>query len=354
MDDLFCKTILDVLRDAIFILDAERHVLYMNPAAEERFGTGLAGRDFVRVTRHPDCLEAIEKALGGSRRLQLAVTLDQPARADYRLVVADLRDGGDADAAILLSFSDISELREAEKMRSDFVANVSHELRSPLTALAGFVETLKTAAKDDPDARERFLALMEREAQRMIVLIADLLSLSSLEARQRIRPDGTANLGSILSQVKTSLADLAAREAKTVELELADMPDAVPGSPEELTQVFQNLLENAIKYGAPQTVVRVTARRNASSPGIGGPVVAIAVSDQSEGIAKEHIPRLTERFYRADTHRSRDKGGTGLGLAIVKHIVSRHRGRLTVASEQGKGSTFTVFLPMEQAGAKPR
>ena len=281
--------------------------------------------------------------------MELSITIDEPTRLDFRVTAGDIAAPGEA-AQVLVLFSDITELREAEKMRTDFIANVSHELRSPLTAISGFVETLKNSARDDARARERFLGLMEHEARRMIALITDLLSLSRLEARERLKPEGETDMAAVLSRIAATLNDRAVEEGKKLVLLTANAPASIPGSEDELTQVFQNLIENAIKYAARDTEVTIETTMRDAAAGMKGPVLAVSVTDRGEGIAREHLPRLTERFYRVDTHRSRDKGGTGLGLAIVKHIVNRHRGRLLVTSEVGKGSTFTVLLPAGKTG----
>jgi two-component system phosphate regulon sensor histidine kinase PhoR len=226
-------------------------------------------------------------------------------------------------------------------MRRDFVANVSHELRTPLTALMGFIETLKHAAKDDPRAREMFLGIMEHEAGRMNRLVRDLLQLSRVEAEERIRPKDEVELRALLVGVISSLQGLAERAGGRVEL--AGDPFTVPGDADQLVQVFTNLIENALKYGKAGQVVRVSLTPEDT---VRGPAVKVEVADEGEGIDPVHLPRLTERFYRVDSHRSREMGGTGLGLAIVKHIVSRHRGFLRIESEPGEGSRFSVVLPL--------
>ena len=230
-------------------------------------------------------------------------------------------------------------------MRSDFVANVSHELRSPLTALTGFIETLGGAARDDAEARDRFLAIMAGEAARMDRLIGDLLSLSKVEADERVRPTGAVDLRAVVARVVAMLAPKASEAGKSIAFSPAAAETIVPGDEDQLVQVFQNLLENAVKYSRQGTPVSVDMTVQANVPGFSGHVVRVEVADSGEGIAPEHLPRITERFYRVDTGRSRAMGGTGLGLAIVKHIVSRHRGRLTVRSTLGQGSRFTVQLP---------
>ena len=296
--------------------------------------------------RHPDCLAAVNSVLSGAAKARTTITVDTPARATYDVSVVGLPARRPDEGHASISFNDISHIREAEQMRSDFVANVSHELRSPLTTLAGLIETLKGPARDDEAARERFLDLMGREAERMKRLIQDLLSLSRVEANQRVRPTERVDVLQVARRVTAALEAPAEREEKTLRLISEDSLPPIPGSDDELTQVFHNLIENAIKYSAAHSEITVRLALQAHAAGIRGRALVIEVVDQGEGIAPEHLPRLTERFYRVDAGRSRDKGGTGLGLAIVKHIVRRHRGRLHIASEPGKGSTFAILLPV--------
>ncbi|MDH3264904.1 MAG: ATP-binding protein, partial [Paracoccaceae bacterium] len=229
-------------------------------------------------------------------------------------------------------------------------ANVSHELKTPLTALLGFIETLRGSAREDAAARERFLEIMAREAERMNRLVSDLLSLNRVESEERVRPTGRVEMGALLGSVRSALRPLA-RE-RGVEIEIAGEAGGiwVPGDGDQLTQVFTNLVENAVKYAASGKLVTLTVAREEREPALRGPAVRVAVIDRGEGFDPAHIPRLTERFYRIDSHRSREQGGTGLGLAIVKHIVNRHRGRLRIESAPGQGSRFTVTLPLAETG----
>ncbi len=227
-------------------------------------------------------------------------------------------------------------------MRVDFVANASHELRTPLASLLGFVETLRGPARDDAAARERFLAIMETQARRMARLVDDLLSLSRIELKAHVRPLDRVDLGAVVRQIADALKPLAAERGTVLRLVLPERGGDVLGDRDELLRVFENLIENAIKYGKDQGQVEVTLRRLANE---GGPErIEVQVTDDGPGVAPQHLPRLTERFYRVDAVASRGAGGTGLGLAIVKHIVMRHRGRLEIDSTPGKGSTFKVIL----------
>jgi len=241
----------------------------------------------------------------------------------------------------LLSFDDLTPLRRVEEMRADFVANASHELRTPLASLSGFIETLQGPARDDPAARERFLAIMKSQAARMARLIDDLLSLSRVELNAHVQPQTPVDLVSIVRQVADALQMLARDRNVTISISSPPEPLMVRGDRDELTRVFENLVENALKYGASGRKVELTLTR---SPGEAGGDAIVTVRDYGPGIAAEHLPRLTERFYRIDIGQSRAEGGTGLGLALVKHILNRHLGRLTIESSLGAGAVFTVRL----------
>ena len=233
-------------------------------------------------------------------------------------------------------------------MRADFIANASHELRTPLTTLTGFIETLRGPAREDAEARERFLAIMHEQAARMIRLVEDLLSLSRIELNEHVMPQGRVALSPLLRHLADTLELRAGKRDMSIRLDLpSDLPEVL-GDRDELAQVFQNLVDNGIKYGRAGSEITVAAatgvRPSYGSDAGDSPFVSVAVRDCGEGIAREHLPRLTERFYRVDTARSREMGGTGLGLAIVKHILNRHRGFLDIESTPGTGSVFTVFL----------
>ncbi|RME95698.1 MAG: hypothetical protein D6773_18150, partial [Alphaproteobacteria bacterium] len=335
------------LAEPVFLVDEKRRILLANLAAEKLFGAGLAARDFVHAIRHPDALSCVDEALAGRDAREAIMTLPGPVRSTFRISAVRLRQSNEIGAAAVISLTDISHVLEAEQMRSDFVANVSHELRSPLTALMGGIETLKGAARDDPAARERFLDTMEREAARMDRLVGDLLSLSRVEVNEHVRPSGRVNLATIIEKAIDAMATQSRAENRPITCAIADGDWEITGDADELTQVFHNLIDNALKYGRENSEIRISAERRDRVPGLQGPALAVRVQDEGEGIDSEHLLRITERFYRVDDSRSRQKGGTGLGLAIVKHILNRHRGRLLIESEKGVGSTFTVCLPLE-------
>jgi len=240
---------------------------------------------------------------------------------------------------VLIVLHDTTALRRAERMRADFVANASHELKTPISGITGFIETLRGPARDDAGARERFLGIMAEQADRMRRLVDDLLMLSRIEQHEHSRPDAEVDLARVLAGVGDLLQLKASSRKVAVELSIEPALPRAVGDYDELTIVFQNLIDNAIKYAKPATTVKVAVRATERGN------VSVAVSDEGDGIPASHLPRLTERFYRVDTARSRQLGGTGLGLAIVKHVVNRHRGRLDIQSTPGKGSTFTVTLP---------
>jgi len=248
---------------------------------------------------------------------------------------------------MLMTFHDQTPLRRVEEMRADFVANASHELRTPLAALSGFIDTLQGPAKDDPRARERFLSIMHAQATRMARLIDDLLSLSRVELSAHVRPDTTVDIVPIIRQVADGLEPLARERQVLVEIDLPELQVLIAGDREELLRLFENLVENALKYGAAGGKVIVSLTSAVSSEGT--PEIRVMVRDFGPGIAPEHLPRLTERFYRVDVGDSRSQGGTGLGLSLVKHILNRHRGRLLIESVPTQGATFTACFPQPKA-----
>ncbi len=341
------EAILQGLPIPLLLLDAERRVIRLNRAAGDLVGTGGVGRDLTASLRHPALVQAVDAVLAGESARDLefsqAVPVERHFAAHVRRLTAEL-----PDIAAILTLNETTMARRAEQMRADFVANASHELRTPLATLLGFVETLRGAAKDDESARERFLAIMHDQAQRMARLVNDLLSLSRIELFEHSPPTAEVDLAETLRGVVDALKPQAQERGMKLELDMANGLPPVIGDEDQLAQVFQNLVVNAIKYARADTAVTVRAWHAPSSPSlVGGEAgaVAVAVIDRGDGIERRHLSRLTERFYRVDAARSRQLGGTGLGLAIVKHIVSRHRGQLTIESEAGKGSTFTVYLP---------
>jgi two-component system phosphate regulon sensor histidine kinase PhoR len=328
------EAIIERLPDPLIALDGERAAGRANAAARAAFGEDIAA-----VLRHPELRAAIDGAwLAGEPRaadLTLAVPVARDVRATVLPFAAGLPDGTRA----LVVLSDRTRERALERMRADFVANASHELRTPLASLMGFVETLRGPAADDPPAQARFLGIMAEQAARMERLIDDLLSLSRIELNEHMPPEERVDLGAVVARVLAGFEPrLAARGQRLVaQIEAGLGPVVADG--DQMAQVLANLVDNALKYGREGGTATVGLRA-----GEGG--LVLSVGDDGPGIARAHLPRLTERFYRVDKGRSRTAGGTGLGLAIVKHIVNRHRGRLAIESEEGRGTTASVWLPL--------
>lgn len=355
-------TVIEAIPDPLLLLNGERRVVRANSAARRQFGDAVVDRDLALTIRNPAVLEAVDAVTGGAASRTVEIDWSVPvaqslevrvtpfARPDNEVLIGgeegvpdEPRDSDPDGPATLVLFHDITAIRRAEQMRADFVANASHELRTPLASLIGFIETLQGPARDDPEAQRRFLEIMQRQADRMSRLIGDLLSLSRIELDEHTLPEGRVDLAAVVRSVATGLELRACDRGMTLRVAVADALPMIQGETDQLTQVFQNLMDNALSYGRTGTEVTVTL---APVGPPGRPTgISVAVRDRGIGIAREHIPRLTERFYRADPARSKAAGGTGLGLAIVKHIVSRHRGRLTIDSVPGEGSTFTVQFP---------
>jgi two-component system phosphate regulon sensor histidine kinase PhoR len=334
------------LPDPTVLLDPDGRVVAMNASVSAVAPALRQGEPAALALRIPDVIEAIRRAslTGKSDRVEFSERV--PSERWFELFVTPLRTSlsPNGKVRLLLTFRDLTPIRRVEEMRVDFVANASHELRTPLAALSGFIETLKGPARNDVSARERFLDIMEAQAKRMARLIDDLLSLSRIELAAHVRPDTPVDLVPIVRQVIDALQMLARDRGVAVTINAPPEPLIVSGNRDELTRVFENLVENALKYGASGKRVEITLSRAFAVSG--GEEAVTTVRDYGPGIAAEHLPRLTERFYRVDVTESREQGGTGLGLALVKHIMNRHRGRLTIESRPGEGATFTVRLPL--------
>ena len=345
--------VVERLPDPLIVLNAAGAPLRANAAAQLAFGADIAA-----VLRHPELRGAIERgfASGATQAadLSLAVPVPRELRAGVVPLDPPLADGGRA----LVVLSDRTRERAVERMRADFVANASHELRTPLASLIGFIDTLRGPAADDPPAQRRFLGIMAEQAARMSRLIDDLLSLSRIELVEHQTPVERVEPGKLLERLAAGFEPRLAGGGVRLALDLAPGLPAVTADADQLAQVVQNLLDNALKYGALPGTAAGTAGageiRLSAAPAQGGrwparPGVVFAVADRGPGIPRAHLPRLTERFYRVDTGRSRAAGGTGLGLAIVKHIVNRHRGQLAIDSAEGAGTTVSVWLPSAEA-----
>jgi two-component system phosphate regulon sensor histidine kinase PhoR len=336
------KVLLNSLDEPIIIFDVAGKVLIANSSSRALVGSDSERKHISAVLRYPEILEGAARVLAGGDAETIFFSVVVPVERHYRARITPIE--SDGPGLLMLQLSDLTSTRRAEELRADFIANASHELRTPLAAVSGFVDTLLGHAKDDAAARQRFLEIMSVETTRMRRLIDDLLSLSQIELNEHNPPMGKVDLVMIVRGAAAALAPLA--DIDNVNLEIADSdPLWAIGDRDELIQVFQNLIHNAIKYGGESRKVHLGF---GTSPGAGRNVsdrVFASVHDEGEGIPREAIPRLTERFYRVDVKRSRARGGTGLGLAIVKHILNRHNGKLQIESVLGEGSTFTVALP---------
>ncbi len=342
-------TVLDALPDPVLLVTAGHRVEQANRAAAELVGHDPDGRQLEASLRDPGLLAALDEALNRGVAGQLTINMPGTPARQFAAQVVPLRLG--EQAAALAALRELTEQLMIERMRSDFVANASHELRTPLTALRGFIETLLGPARDDPEARERFLRTMLAETERMSRLVDDLLSLSQIEVSEHQPPEEQVDVAVCLGSVVEALRPVAERQNTTLTLRCADNLPPVRADRDQLAQLFTNLIDNAIKYGGEGGEVTVIADRlDAAPPGAGPltgqPALRVIVQDQGPGIPPEHLPRLTERFFRVDPARSRELGSTGLGLAIVKHILRRHGGHLAIESELGQGTKAIVYLPI--------
>jgi two-component system phosphate regulon sensor histidine kinase PhoR len=345
---------------------ADRRVIYANVAARDLLRIQGEGTPLVSAIRHPRVLEAVDESLFGAIHGEAAYETGGAQDRFWRVRTQPLAPARDGARLALMVLRDETDSRRNERMRADFLANASHELRTPLASLTGFVETLRGHAKDDPVARERFLGVMAAQAGRMARLIDDLMSLSRIELNEHIAPDGRVDMVVAVLDVIDALTPLAAERGVKLKATLAPRGAAmIVGDRDQILQVAQNLIDNAVKYSPNNGVLEILVAENQSAdeaiaptrPGgarlsllnpdlVGGErFVVLRVADAGPGIAREYLPRLSERFYRVEGQKSGERLGTGLGLAIVKHITNRHRGGLAIESVEGQGTTFTAYLP---------
>ena len=340
------EAMLNGLPDPVVALDQDGIVLAFNAPASALAPLLRQGEPASFALRMPEVVEAIRRASASGAPQRAEFSERVPVDRWYEVYVTALRldrqRSGTRPDLVLMTFHDLTPLRRIEEMRADFVANASHELRTPLATLSGFIETLQGSARDDSSARERFLAIMKQQAFRMARLIDDLLSLSRIELNVHVRPETSVDLAAIVRQVTDAMQMLARERGVEVSVSAPAEPVMVAGDRDELVRVFENLVENALKYGASGKRIEIALARHLGR----APEASVSVRDFGPGIPPEHLPRLTERFYRVDVAQSRAEGGTGLGLAIVKHILVRHQGRLLIDSTLGEGAVFTVHLPL--------
>ena len=365
------QTMMDSLEDPLLLLDNQRHVIRANRCAFDLLGAKLLQQDIAVLLRDKSLRDAIDIVLRGEPTEEIEYVWNGPVVRTYEISVTPFRrfcDGpfgskreytdnteemvADPDwPSVMVLMTEITTIKRAEETRIDFIANISHELRTPLASLLGFIETIRGAAKDDKEATDRFLGIMQDQAQRMSRLVSDLLSLSRVEVQEHQLPIERVNLIWLLGNLWATMELRAAEKGININMEAPRELPEIYGDRDQLIQAFTNLVENAIKYGPENSDITINASVQHDGVGPNGKaheVVAISVADQGEGIPKENLEKLTGRFYRTESAKARRIPGTGLGLAIVKHIVNRHRGRLNITSEPGRGTTFTVLLPVAE------
>ena len=335
------KILIDTLPDVLLLLDDQHRVIRTNTPAKLLFGSQQ-----ITLLNEPEIRATIAEVEQTKHGKTIEYHLAEQER-DYLLRVERFPTYSPGGIALILVMHEVTEMKRTEQMFSDFVANASHEIRTPLASMMGFIETLQGPAKEDPNARDEFLKIMSEQAARMANLVKDLLSLSEIEKNVKTHPTASVNIREIAEEVVRH-ANWSAKE-RGIQIVLQTQPGLpdVIGDKNELFRVLTNLIINATKYGHANSTITVSAEvRPSVPPLVSTKAVAIAVQDEGEGIAPEHLPRLTERFYRVDKARSRSIGGTGLGLAIVRRILDRHLGTMTIESTVNKGSTFTIYLPI--------
>lgn len=340
------KIVIEVLPDALFIMDNNQRVVRTNAMSRHMFGHRLTGKNMKDILPIDDLISSIKNV---TQMNEIEFNLDGEIPRDYIGKVTKFPINSPSHTDTILTLHDLTELKRIRRMRADFVANASHEMKTPLASIIGLIETLQTSAKDDPKAGEQFLAIMAEQADRMKRLIADLLSLSKIEAETNA-PEKNVSIKEILNDSKRHSDWTAKQKNVTISLNIDNNLPRITGDKDQLEQVFTNLLTNSVKYGHADSEVKLSASISRKLPielnDKFDKAILVEIEDKSNGIAQEHIARLTERFYRVDSARTRKLGGTGLGLAIVKHILNRHKGILKVQSTVGVGSNFSVFLPI--------
>lgn len=345
------EILVDTLPDILIMINDNKQVVRTNRAARAIFGQNLAQKPLRDIIENDYLIDAVNSVIHDLKGREVEFRIEDPVLRDFLAIIERFPVPSAGGISTVITMNDITELKSVEQMRADFVANASHEIRTPLASIKGFIETLIGPAKDDAVAREEFLPIMLEQADRMQQLINDLLSLSKIEMNANAVPTDPVDMGKVIRKSVDYFQRAATAKEMRILLDLHDNLPAVKGDGNELAQVLHNLVGNAIKYGSASSDVTVRARVTSDLPldtkmRNHTRVVMVSVRDQGEGIPKQHLPRLMERFYRVDSARTREVGGTGLGLAIVKGIITRHRGAITVDSIVGEGSTFSVYLPI--------
>ena len=347
------EILVDSLPDMLVMCDEEQKIVRTNRAARLMFGQNLAGRLLKEVFNSDTLLNTITAVYNDMKGREVDFHIDEPEPKELKAVIERFPIASKGGIALIITLNDVTQLKRIQRMRADFVANASHEIRTPLTSISGLVETLRGPAKNDYEAHDKFLEMMADQAERMKNLITDLLSLSKIEMNAHSIPESEVDVVPLIYKERDHFEWAAKNKNITLRLDFSDNLPKIRGEENELRQVLHNLIGNAIKYGFSDSEVAITVRVTSDLPRDTNFVklnraMIVSVRDQGEGIAKEHLPRLTERFYRVDSARTRKIGGTGLGLAIVKHIIHRHRGHLRIESVVGQGSSFSVYLPLSE------
>lgn len=347
------EILVDSLPDLLIMLNEAQEIVRTNRTARHAFGQNLAGKQLKQVIGSDVLVNTVSAVIDDMKGRDVDFTQQEPELRDFHAIIERFPVASKGGISVIITMSDVTELKRIQKMRADFVANASHEIRTPLTSISGLIETIQGPARDDPEAQKKFIGMMAQQAERMKNLITDLLSLSKIEMNAHTIPTHDVDIAQVILREKDHFEWSAKNKNMQITLDLSEGIPSVRGEENELRQVIHNLMGNAIKYGYEETEVTVVARVTSDLPRDPTFIklkrcLVVSVSDRGEGIAREHLPRLTERFYRVDTSRTRKIGGTGLGLAIVKHIVIRHRGSLNIESVVGKGSTFHVYLPLSE------
>ena len=345
------EILVDTLPDILIMTNDDKMIVRTNRAARNIFGQNLAHRYLYDIIPNDALMNAISSVIEDLHGQEMEFHLGGDLIKDFQAIIERFPIPSEGGISIVITLTDITQQKRIQRMRADFVANASHEIRTPLASIIGFIETLRGPAKDDEIARDEFLKVMADQAERMSKLVNDLLSLSKIEMNAHASPTSKVDFLRILRSEKQNFEWACKQKNVTIKLKLNENLPPTKGDDEELAQIVRNLVGNAIKYTNPDSEVVLSAKLTSSLPN--DPMfrgfsraIHFSVQDHGEGISKEHIPRLTERFYRVDTARTRKVGGTGLGLAIVKHVLNRHHGVMTIDSEMGEGSTFNVFLPV--------
>ncbi|MGC6518148.1 MAG: ATP-binding protein [Candidatus Puniceispirillaceae bacterium] len=333
----------NLIEDGLLLVNHEQIIIYANGSASKMLGEELVNRSLSSVIHNIGFDDIFDNLQKRQKADEFLYTHTKPVMRQFRIKLMGM---GESYIGVLIM--DMTLQRNLDKVRRDFVANVSHELRSPLTSLVGFIETLQNTDNLTIDEKTHFLSIMEEESKRMTRLIDDLISLSRVEVEEHILPNEEVRLDEVIGSVSAILQDRASKQAMNITIDnaMTDGRALIKGETDEMVEVFHNLIENAVKYGYPDSVIAISLREEQTG------FVTCEVENQGDGIEQRHIPRLTERFYRVDKARSRQKGGTGLGLAIVKHIVNRHRGDMKIKSVIGEKTSFTITLPLIRPKAK--